>query len=59
MLAGFNDETDGDASIFGYSIKENITSIQQIMGICPQFDILVRNFLRTFSILSFHKKFSN
>lgn len=40
MLVGFHEATSGDATIFGYSIRENIDSVRSILGICPQFDIL-------------------
>ncbi len=41
MLVGFHEATSGDANIFGYSIRDEIGNIQSIMGLCPQFDILV------------------
>lgn len=41
MLVGFHESSGGDALIFGNSINTNLNEIQKIMGICPQFDILV------------------
>lgn len=40
MLIGLYPPTDGDAEIFGYSIRTEIDSIRKIMGVCPQHDIL-------------------
>jgi ABC-type uncharacterized transport system ATPase subunit len=40
MLAGFHEATAGDATIFGYSIRDQMDQIQSFMGLCPQFDIL-------------------
>ena len=42
MLVGFHEATYGDANICGYSIRDQMSQIQSIMGLCPQFDILVR-----------------
>lgn len=33
MLVGFNQPTSGDASVYGHSITENISQVQQIMGV--------------------------
>lgn len=40
MLVGFHEATSGDAVVFGNSIRNNITEVQKVMGVCPQFDIL-------------------
>lgn len=41
MLVGFHGASSGDATVFGNSIQNNISQVQSIMGLCPQFDILV------------------
>ena len=40
MLSGLTPADSGDALIYGYSVKTQITEIRSIMGICPQHDIL-------------------
>jgi ABC-type multidrug transport system ATPase subunit len=40
MLTGMLPITSGDAYIFGHSAKHEMDSIREIMGICPQHDIL-------------------
>jgi ABC-type uncharacterized transport system ATPase subunit len=50
MLVGFHESTSGDATVFGHSVTQNISEIQGIMGVCPQFDILVRNAMNQFSV---------
>eukprot|EP01114_Cavostelium_apophysatum_P009754 TRINITY_DN2300_c0_g1_i1.p1 TRINITY_DN2300_c0_g1~~TRINITY_DN2300_c0_g1_i1.p1 ORF type:complete len:1800 (+),score=493.64 TRINITY_DN2300_c0_g1_i1:225-5624(+) len=40
MLVGFHEATSGDATVFGHSVTDNISQVQQLMGVCPQFDIL-------------------
>lgn len=40
MLTGLMNVTQGDASIFGYSVRTEMDNIQQLMGVCPQHDIL-------------------
>ncbi len=40
MLTGMLPITSGDAYIFGHSAKYEMDSIREIMGICPQHDIL-------------------
>lgn len=37
--------TSGEASIAGYSVKTQIDKIYHSIGICPQFDILVLNYI--------------
>jgi ABC-type multidrug transport system ATPase subunit len=40
MLSGLTPTTSGDALIYGFSVKSQISEIRSIMGICPQHDIL-------------------
>eukprot|EP00048_Salpingoeca_helianthica_P013325 m.199375 g.199375 ORF g.199375 m.199375 type:complete len:1762 (-) comp15490_c4_seq21:19-5304(-) len=40
ILTGLFPPTDGTALIAGNDIRENITQIQQSLGICPQHDVL-------------------
>ena len=40
MLTGMLPITDGDAYIFGHSARNGMDSIREIMGICPQHDVL-------------------
>ncbi len=40
MLTGMLPITSGDAYVFGHSAKYDMDSIREIMGICPQHDIL-------------------
>ncbi|EPZ36999.1 P-loop containing nucleoside triphosphate hydrolase domain-containing protein [Rozella allomycis CSF55] len=40
ILAGAVRLTDGDAFIFGFSVRFEMHKIREIMGVCPQFDIL-------------------
>ena len=40
ILSGLSPATNGDALIFGYSLKTQIHQIRQLMGVCPQHDIL-------------------
>jgi ABC-type multidrug transport system ATPase subunit len=40
MLTGLIDVTQGDAQIFGYSLKNELVSIQEIIGVCPQQNVL-------------------
>ncbi|KAH1254766.1 ABC transporter A family member 2 [Glycine max] len=41
-LAGITPVTDGDALIYGHSIRSSsgLSNIQKLIGVCPQFDIL-------------------
>ncbi|XP_021286924.1 ABC transporter A family member 2 [Herrania umbratica] len=41
-LTGITPVTSGDAMIYGYSIRSSVgmSNIRQIIGVCPQFDIL-------------------
>jgi ABC-type multidrug transport system ATPase subunit len=54
MLVGLYPPTDGEAFIFGMSVKHQMDEIRRVMGVCPQFDILwgdltAREHLRLFS----------
>ncbi|KAI8611892.1 hypothetical protein BC830DRAFT_1068307 [Chytriomyces sp. MP71] len=40
MLAGLLKANGGDALIYGLSLKNQINQIREIMGVCPQHDIL-------------------
>merc|ERR1711871_730295 len=40
ILCGLLPPSGGDALIFGRSIKTHMSSIRQIMGVCPQHDVL-------------------
>ena len=39
-LTGLQNPTYGEAFVFGYSIKDEITQVQKLMGVCPQHDVL-------------------
>jgi len=36
MLCGFSKPTSGEAFIFGKSIRNEMTDIRSMMGVCPQ-----------------------
>lgn len=40
LLTGIYEPSSGNAWVGGYSIKENIGRVQQLIGYCPQFDLL-------------------
>jgi ABC-type multidrug transport system ATPase subunit len=40
MLTGLLSPTAGDALIFGNSIISGMDEIRQVMGVCPQYDVL-------------------
>eukprot|EP01130_Rhizamoeba_saxonica_P017887 TRINITY_DN8798_c0_g1_i1.p1 TRINITY_DN8798_c0_g1~~TRINITY_DN8798_c0_g1_i1.p1 ORF type:complete len:1347 (+),score=353.90 TRINITY_DN8798_c0_g1_i1:25-4041(+) len=40
MLTGLLPVTSGSASIFGYSVIDDMSDIRSFMGVCPQHDIL-------------------
>ncbi|KAJ3102571.1 ATP-binding cassette sub- A member 1 [Phlyctochytrium planicorne] len=40
ILSGLTQAHSGDAYIFGYSVKNQMSSLRKIMGVCPQHDIL-------------------
>ena len=43
MLTGVLSASGGDAVVYGDSIKTNIDLVQQKLGLCQQFDVLVDN----------------
>ena len=40
MLTGIYESSSGNAWVGGNSIKENMQKVQELIGYCPQFDIL-------------------
>ena len=40
MLSGILPPTKGDAFIFGKSVRRQLRSVQAMMGLCPQHDVL-------------------
>lgn len=40
MLTGIYEPSSGEAWVGGHSIKENIAKVQELVGYCPQFDLL-------------------
>eukprot|EP01105_Mastigella_eilhardi_P017925 TRINITY_DN4132_c0_g1_i4.p1 TRINITY_DN4132_c0_g1~~TRINITY_DN4132_c0_g1_i4.p1 ORF type:complete len:942 (+),score=185.28 TRINITY_DN4132_c0_g1_i4:184-3009(+) len=40
ILCGLMPHSGGDASVGGYSITDDISKVQRIIGLCPQFDML-------------------
>jgi ATP-binding cassette subfamily A (ABC1) protein 3 len=40
MLTGLYPPTSGDASLYGHSIVTSLEEVQQMIGVCPQHDIL-------------------
>ena len=40
MLIGMLEMSEGSASIFGYDLKTEMDEIRNILGFCPQHDIL-------------------
>ena len=40
LLTGLYEPTSGDAWVGGYSIKKDIDKVQELIGYCPQFDLL-------------------
>ena len=40
MLTGLTHATDGDASLFGMSVRKDMSRLHSMMGVCPQHDIL-------------------
>jgi len=40
ILSGLTRSSAGDALIFGYSVRTQMSQINKIMGVCPQHDIL-------------------
>ncbi|KAF1324094.1 Atp-binding protein, partial [Globisporangium splendens] len=41
MLTGLITPSSGDAKLYGRSLKHNFNELRQIMGICPQHDVLL------------------
>jgi ABC-type multidrug transport system ATPase subunit len=39
-LTGLYEPSSGDAWVGGHSIKANIDKVQELIGYCPQFDLL-------------------
>ncbi|CAG8489659.1 3135_t:CDS:2, partial [Dentiscutata erythropus] len=40
ILSGLTPATNGDALLYGYSVRNDMNQIRKIMGVCPQHDIL-------------------
>ena len=40
MLTGLIPPTSGTAHVYGYDIRTDMAKIYEMMGVCPQFDIL-------------------
>ena len=40
MLAGILAPTKGDAFVFGKSVRRQLRAVQNLMGLCPQHDVL-------------------
>jgi ABC-type multidrug transport system ATPase subunit len=40
-LTGLCNPTDGTARVFGHDINSDMDTIQNMIGICPQFDVYV------------------
>ncbi|CAG8468063.1 989_t:CDS:2, partial [Scutellospora calospora] len=40
ILSGLTPATNGDALLYGYSVRNDMNKIRKIMGVCPQHDIL-------------------
>jgi ABC-type multidrug transport system ATPase subunit len=40
LLTGIYEPTEGNAWVGGHSIKEKIVKVQELIGYCPQFDLL-------------------
>lgn len=43
MLTGLLKPTSGKANVFGINVFDNMDEIRQILGVCPQHDVLFRN----------------
>lgn len=43
MLTGLIDVSSGDAQVFGYSVKNEIDRVHDIIGVCPQQNVLFDN----------------
>jgi len=56
MMTGMIAPTSGDALVYGSSIRDNMSAVRQILGVCPQHDILfglltVREHLELFAAI--------
>ena len=40
LLTGLHQVSDGDATVGGYSVRDEMDAIREIIGVCPQHDIL-------------------
>lgn len=40
MLTGLTEPSDGAAEVFGVSVFDNMNEIRQMLGVCPQHDVL-------------------
>jgi len=40
LLTGIYEPTKGDAWVGGHSIRDQIDKVQELIGYCPQFDLL-------------------
>lgn len=55
VLTGLLKPTSGTAEMYNYDIGEDMDSIRQIMGVCPQFDILWEELTATEHLKMFAK----
>ena len=51
MLTGLLNKSEGTASVFGIDLFNRMSEVRQIMGVCPQYDVLFE-FLTTEEHLS-------
>lgn len=40
MLTGLTHITDGDATVYGHSVRNDMAALRPLLGVCPQHDIL-------------------
>lgn len=40
MMTGMLAPSDGDATIYGHSVKNSCDAVQKNLGLCQQFDVL-------------------
>ena len=57
-MTGIYEPSSGDATVGGYSIKNRIDKVQQLIGYCPQFDLLW-NDLKVKEHLYFYSRLKN
>ena len=43
MLTGLLSKTEGEGQIFDYDLFEQMDQVRQLMGVCPQHDVLFSN----------------